>query len=292
VIAEAGLVTEQELLKFYYARKLHRLHERRGEACELNCPYCTSETAGKYAKDRLTREEVKKIDSLVAPILAKHAKHYTLAGSYRRGKQDIGDIDYVVTDCNLEDVGAEIQTRLKILEVSRQGQSVMTVVIKGKKKEAQVEFLNVKDDEYGAAMLHSTGSGEFNQGIRAFAKQKGLILNQHGLFIVANKKRLASAFEYQIFEELGLNPIPPDRRSDPWKALKKEFMKNPLKNIHTQNKPDLAGAKTWTVKSKSDPNKKYLVALKMENGFAPNVLPVNYVLDSDTVKCVQEHAGT
>lgn len=240
-----------ETLTEYYHGDLNKLWG------ELNK---SIENAGKYAKDKLTRDEVKKIDAMISPILARHAQHNTLAGSYRRGKQIIGDVDYVVTDANLENILAEIQTHCKVLEVSRQGSSVMTVVLRLGKKEAQVEFLNVKVDEYGSAMLHSTGSGEFNQGIRGFAKGKGLILNQHGLFVVADKKRLASAFEYQIFEELGLKPIPPERRDDSFSLLKKEFMKDPKKNIHTAPKID-KGGKTWKVQSKSDPSKKYIVTL-------------------------------
>ncbi len=218
------------------------------------------ELSGKYAKDKLTRQEVQKLDAKMRPLLhPHHTKYLVLCGSYRRGKAEIGDIDYVVTDADMEDILAVIQNNFKTLEVSRQGQSVMTVVIElPNKKEAQVEFLNVKFDELGSAMLHATGSGEFNQGIRAFAKGKGLLVNQHGLFIAGTKKKLASKAEYEMFEELGLETIPPERRSDPWPSLKKEFMKDPLKNA--QKKPVMeGGGKTWTVKSKSDPSKKYFV---------------------------------
>lgn len=218
------------------------------------------ELAGKYAKDKLTRKEVDKLHSQLYPLVTKHAKHATLAGSYRRGKPVVGDVDYVVTNGNLEDILAEIQTNFKTLEVSRQGQSVMTVVIQLGKKEAQVEFLNVKGDEYGSALLHSTGSGEFNQGLRGFAKGKGLILNQHGLFVVATKKRLASLFEKDVFEELGLNFIPPERRDEPFGVLKKEYMVDPKKNDYTKGVKE-KGEKTWKVKSKSDPTKSYIVTL-------------------------------
>jgi hypothetical protein len=218
--------------------------------------------AGKYAKDKLTRAEVEKIGAKVAPILMSNATRFQLAGSYRRGKQEIGDMDYVVTDCNLEDVLAEIQLTFKTLEIARQGSAVMTVVVQlGNKKEAQVEFLNVKDNEFGSALIHSTGSGEFNLGIRAYAKSKGLLLNQHGLFIASNKKNLASETESKVFLELGLREIPAGRRGEPWSKLKKEFMSDPSKNTNLKN-TKIAGGKNWVVKSKSDPNKKYLVALK------------------------------
>ena len=207
--------------------------------------------AGAYAKDKLTRKEVETLSANLRPSIEKHSNHCVLAGSYRRGKELIGDIDWVVTDANLENILAEIQTNFKTLEVSRQGKSVMTVVLQLGKKEAQVEFMNVKDSEYGSALMHSTGSGEFNQGIRGYAKGKGLILNQHGLFVVATKKLLASKFENEVFEALGLKVIPATKRDESFNSLKKEFMKDPLKNQFI--KPDLKGVKSWKVKSKSNP---------------------------------------
>ncbi len=220
------------------------------------------ETSGKYAKDTLTRPEVEAINKAVEPILKKHAAHHLLCGSYRRGKTVIGDVDYVVTNCDLATISAEIQQSLKVLEVSRQGKSLLTVVIKWKKKEAQVEFLNVAENEWGSALLHTTGNGNFNQFMRGFAKAKGLKLNQHGLFRVKGNVKLASAFEWQVLEELGFAPIPPTERSvqsrAEWGALKQKYLKDANKNYSTDTTKALGG-KTWTVKSASNPKLRYLV---------------------------------
>jgi hypothetical protein len=231
------------------------------EVC-FQCKEKSKELSGKYAKDRLTRAEVEKINKVLSTKIKKHTKLFQLCGSYRRGKQEVGDIDYVVTDCKLEDVLAEIQTFFKTLEVSRQGESVMTVVLQLGKKEAQVEFLNVKKDEFGSALIHSTGSGEFNQGIRGYAKSKGLLLNQHGLFVVETKKKLASETEDKVFMEMGLFTIPPERRSDPWPKLKKEFMRDLTRNNYSKKNQSIDDVKkTWSVKSKSRPDKKHTVTL-------------------------------
>lgn len=216
--------------------------------------------AGMYAKDVLNRDEVKEIDEGIRPILKHFANSYWLAGSYRRGKKIVGDVDYVVTDANLKNILAGMMQTFKVLEVSRQGSSVMTVVIRHGRKEAQVEFLNVKDSEFGSALLHSTGSGDFNQGLRSFAKGKGLILNQHGLFVVTSKQKLASKSEEDVFKALGFEFIPPEERDTPFYQLKKKYLVDKNKNAITF-KPKVEGGKTWTVRSRSNPKVKRYVML-------------------------------
>ena len=172
------------------------------------------EFAGAYTKHRLTRQDVAAISKQLMPIIKKHSTEAFLAGSYRRGVEDIGDMDFIVTDCDLHALLDDLGNRFEVKTVARSGDKIATIVMHlSAKSEAQVEFVNVPDKSVGAAMLHSTGSGQFNVGLRTYARQKyGYILNQYGLF--SGNRRIAGSTENEIFRKLGLKFIPPVARNN------------------------------------------------------------------------------
>lgn len=198
--------------------------------------------AGAYTKDRLTREEAKALAKTITPILKKLTPTYELAGSYRRGAESIGDLDFVVVNCDMAELLARLTEKLGATKAPRAGDSVVTAIVPFGKKKIQVEFVNVKPKSIGAALIHSTGSGEFNMGLRGLAKGKGLKLSQHGLF--RDTTFVAGKTEESVFKALGLAYIPPEDRDIPFAQLMKRFTVDKLANENTKRPKD---GKSWKV---------------------------------------------
>lgn len=137
-----------------------------------------------------------------------------LAGSLRRKKETIGDIDIIIL--------AEPRDRKRIVEKFTQLPQVRKVLAKGntkasvilKRGEVQVDIRLVHDYEYGSAMLYFTGSREHNIKLRTRARNKGYKINEYGLFDITTGKRLAGATEEEMYAMLGLKYIPPGKRLD------------------------------------------------------------------------------
>ena len=88
----------------------------------------------------------------------------------------------------------------------------MKVILKY--KNVQVDIRLVHDYEYGAAMLYFTGSKEHNIKLRTIAKQRGLKINEYGIFDAATSELLAGRTEEEIYHFLHLKYIPPEQRLD------------------------------------------------------------------------------
>ncbi len=137
-----------------------------------------------------------------------------LAGSLRRKKETIGDIDIIVL--------AEPRDRRKIVSRFIQLPQVAKVLAKGttrasvilKKGNVQVDIRLVHDYEYGSALLYFTGSKEHNIKLRTMARNRGYKINEYGLFDITTGKRLAGSTEEEIYLFLGMKYIPPEKRLD------------------------------------------------------------------------------
>jgi DNA polymerase (family 10) len=133
----------------------------------------------------------------------------------------IGDLDFVLTNAELKPLLSDIGSKIEVKSSPRLGDKVVTLVCKWGTKTVQVEFVSVPDKSYGSALLHSTGSGVFNMEMRTYARQKGMLLNQYGLFNVSTNRRVAGATEEQIFARLGMRWIPPEQRDVFWRIKDK-----------------------------------------------------------------------
>jgi DNA polymerase (family X) len=135
-----------------------------------------------------------------------------LAGSLRRKKETVGDIDIVIT--------ADEKNRKKIIKKFTNLPDVDRVLAGGdtrasvllKQNNTQVDIRIVHENEYGAAMLYFTGSREHTIQLRTLAREKSYKINEYGLFDTKNGMRLAGDTEESIYNVLGLNYIPPEKR--------------------------------------------------------------------------------
>ena len=134
------------------------------------------------------------------------------AGSLRRLKETVGDIDILASGKN----GAAIIRRLaafpKVVRVLAEGETKGSVVIKTGGGERQIDLRIVADAEYGAALLYFTGSKAHNIKLRGMAKDRGLKISEYGIF--KGSKRIAGREEADVYEVLGMPWIPPEMRED------------------------------------------------------------------------------
>jgi DNA polymerase (family 10) len=144
-------------------------------------------------------------EALVAFL--RNSGHVVVAGSYRRRRDTVGDLDVLVTAKN----GAVVGNRLAEYENVAQvvGPKRTTVVLRSG---LQVDIRAVPEESYGAALLYFTGSKAHNIALRGLANQHGWKLNEYGLF--SGKRWIAGTTEEDVYEKLGLAFIVPELRED------------------------------------------------------------------------------
>ncbi len=134
------------------------------------------------------------------------------AGSLRRGKETIGDLDLLVTGPGAADVLAKVVTLPRVHEVLGQGPNKASV--KYGLEGLQVDVRALGADSLGAAMQYFTGSKEHNVVLRTNALKQGLTLNEYGLATLEGNQRVAGATEEEIYARLGYAWIPPELREN------------------------------------------------------------------------------
>ena len=132
----------------------------------------------------------------------------SMAGSLRRGKSTIGDLDLLSTNKGAGEVLARYPELEQVLESGPKRVSVKL------KMGTQVDVRIFEEDEYGAAMMYFTGSKDHNVAMRNLAIEKEWKLNEYGLFEAKSDRRLAGATEEEVFAKLGLHYIPPELREN------------------------------------------------------------------------------
>jgi DNA polymerase (family X) len=136
----------------------------------------------------------------------------TPAGSLRRGRETVGDLDLLVT--GPEPYGAldRFVAFPRVAEVLGHGENKASakVGLEG----LQVDVRTLPPDSFGAAMQYFTGSKDHNVAIRTRAVRLGLKLSEYGLFRVEDGSKLAGATEEGVYEALGLPWIPPELREN------------------------------------------------------------------------------
>ena len=157
----------------------------------------------------------------------KEVKHAEIAGSLRRGRETIGDVDLI---CSLKDraPGETVSAAfVKFPEVERilgQGGTKVSVITAGG---LQVDLRIVPPENFGAALLYFTGSKDHNVKLRGRAQDMGLTLNEWGLYKLSEYDKsqkktgeapavapVASKTEIDVYKKLGLDFVDPEIRED------------------------------------------------------------------------------
>ncbi len=134
------------------------------------------------------------------------------AGSLRRGKETVGDLDLLVTGPGAVNALDHISKHIKTQEVLGQGTN-KTSVLFGLER-IQVDVRALPHESFGAALQYFTGSKEHNVTLRTSAIKQGLTLNEYGLFTIEGNQREAGENEEQVYRRLGYDWIPPELREN------------------------------------------------------------------------------
>lgn len=186
----------------------------------------------KYYEDilkRIPRSEIEEYKAIFDKGFEKVAQlgsesHMEIVGSYRRGAESSGDIDVIITSTNPKAFVSFIDELIKekiILEILSRGPSKCLVIAKipTSNTARRVDFLYTSPEEFPFSILYFTGSKIFNTVMRNEALQKGLTMNEHGLYKMEGKKKgdkVDAIFknEKDIFDYLNLVYKTPVERVD------------------------------------------------------------------------------
>jgi len=174
-----------------------------------------------YRRQYASRYHLDDALDVAEPILEALRSHpevlrCSTAGSLRRFRETIGDIDFLASSGDPTSVIEFFTTQPGILNVIAKGDTKASVILEGG---IQADLRVVSDAEYPFALAYFTGSKEHNIAMRQRAIQRGLRLNEYGLFRSTEETRdpalrLSCQTEDDIFAALGLAPIPPELRED------------------------------------------------------------------------------
>ncbi len=133
------------------------------------------------------------------------------AGSLRRMRETIGDLDLLASSDRPDEVMEAFRASSQVVRVLGSGGTKTSAVTS---EGIQVDLRVVPDDSFGAAMQYFTGSKAHNVKVREHAVRRGLKLSEYGLFRVEDDARIAGATEEDVYAALGMPWIPPTMRED------------------------------------------------------------------------------
>jgi DNA polymerase (family 10) len=134
-----------------------------------------------------------------------------IAGSLRRMRETIGDVDLLVASKDAAGVMDEFTSAGIVEGVLAKGDTKVSVLTRAG---LQVDLRVVPLESWGAAMVYFTGSKAHNIRIREMAVRKGLKLNEYGLYRAESGELIVAETEEEVYEQLGLPWIPPTMRED------------------------------------------------------------------------------
>ncbi len=130
-----------------------------------------------------------------------------VAGSYRRRRETIGDLDVLATATDQQRIIERFTGYGQVTKVVSRGDTRVTVQLRGG---LQVDLRVVEPAAYGAALLYFTGSKAHNVALRQIAQDQKYKLNEYGLY--RGTRRIAGKTEAEVYAKLGLDWIPPELR--------------------------------------------------------------------------------
>jgi len=137
------------------------------------------------------------------------SKKIEWAGSLRRMKENIGDIDLLATGADHEKIIRAFTHLPEVKEVLASGETKASVIVEGG---LQIDLRAVEEDSYGAALQYFTGSKDHNIRLRGIARARGIKINEYGVF--KGEKKIGGKEEKDVYKALGMVWIEPELRED------------------------------------------------------------------------------
>jgi DNA polymerase (family 10) len=244
---ELGIETVEQLEQACKEGKVAKL-KGFGEKTQINiCDGINRRRS--YASRHLISDALAASESLLE-ALRSHPDviRCSTAGSLRRHREIIGDIDLLASSKKPTDVLEYFTRQSGVLNVIAKGETKASVLLEGG---IQSDLRVVTDAEFPFALAYFTGSKEHNIVMRQRAIERGLRLNEYGLFRSKTETRdpsllVACKDESEIFEQVGLHFIPPEMREDLGEIALAENQSIPRLLEWTDLKGSLHNHSTWS----------------------------------------------
>ncbi len=165
----------------------------------------------KKGKERMTLgQAILAADEFLKPLSKlPEVKRISVAGSLRRQKETVRDIDILVISHKPKKIMDTFTKLPSVKDILAEGETKASVRTK---EDTQIDCRVVEEKSFGAALLYFTGSKNFNIKIRQLAIRKGLKINEYGVF--KKEKFVAGSTEEEIFKLLGMAYVEPEMRED------------------------------------------------------------------------------
>jgi len=173
----------------------------------------------------------------------KEIERINYAGSLRRKKETIGDIDILVASQNPEKVMQTFVSLPQVREVLAKGPTKSSIITKD---DIHVDVRVVESKSFGAALQYFTGSKAHNIKLRELAVKKNLKINEYGIFTSRTGQRKGGEEEEEIYQALDLPFIPPELREDWGEIEAAQENKLPQLIERSQIRGDLHLHTTWS----------------------------------------------
>lgn len=162
-----------------------------------------------FSKERIPYEQaLKEAEAYIAYMnKCKGLKKIAYAGSLRRKRETIGDVDLLVAGDDSAALSEHFTSYPKVSKVLGSGDTKSSVLIG---ENVQVDLRVVEPESFGAALLYFTGSKQFNIDMRTLALKKGLKINEYGIY--RGEERLAGDTEKSMFDALEMDFVEPEER--------------------------------------------------------------------------------
>lgn len=205
-----NITSLEELEKAAREHRIRRL-PRMGPTREANI----LKSIERYKK-RSTRILYSTAKPIVSSILAnlldmEGLEHITAAGSFRRAKETVGDIDILATASRPEEIVAAFVLMPMVEEVLARGPTKASVIVQDT---IQVDLRIVEHPSFGTVLQYFTGSKEHNVRLRQLALSRGYSLSEYSLTRLSDGLDLFFDREEDVYSSLGLPYIPPEMRED------------------------------------------------------------------------------
>jgi DNA polymerase (family X) len=173
----------------------------------------------------------------------KHIDKYSRAGSLRRYRETIKDLDFIISSNNPRKVKEQLLNLPEVTDVIASGDTKVSLVI-GEKIAVSVDFRIVEPEQFATTLHHFTGSMEHNVKMRQLAKSRGEKISEYGVENTETGEMKTFKTEEEFYEYFGLNWIPPEAREtgEEIELLKEEYTFIQLSDI----KGDLHLHSTWS----------------------------------------------
>jgi len=205
---QLGVTTLEELKEATRSDKLRSLpgFGERSQGKILAALQDLEESLGRFRLDAA----LVTADELAARLKqVKGIRRVVAAGSLRRRRETVGDLDILVTCTKPRAVMEHFVAYERVAQVVAQGETRSTVILNSG---LQVDVRVVPEQSFGSALCYFTGSKDHNVVLREMARAADLKLNEYGLF--RGEKRIAGRSEEEVYEALGLPFIPPELREN------------------------------------------------------------------------------